>query len=131
VVQVPSGIIGLLSHPPYGLLTREIGFTLTAGLTQIQRIRGPVLVDAFGVSFSFFTVPIKFGRTQQVNLDYEVPIVEFAPVYTLFDGNQIQGPPTVLTHEGDILYFDQLLPTHVNVWVQVGCVVVQYWVVAL
>ena len=131
MVQVPSGVIGLLAHPPYGLLTREVGFTLTAGLTQIQRIRGPVTVDAFGLSFSFFTIPAKFGRTQQVNLDYEVPIVEFAPVYTLFDGNQIQGPSTLLTHEGDILYFDQLLPTHINVWVQVGCVVVQYWVVAL
>jgi len=129
--QVPSGVIGILEHPPYGVLSRETGFTLTAGVTQIQRIRGPVNVDAFGLSFSFVTIPAKFGRTQQVHLDYELPIVEFAPLYTMFDGHQVYGPSQVLTHEGDLLFLDQLFPTRIDVWVQVGCAVTQFWLVAL
>lgn len=131
MVQVPSGIISQLPHPPYGFLGRETGFSLAAGVTQIQRIRGPVTVDAFGISFSFFTVPAAFGWKQQVHKDYELVIVEFAPLYTLFDGHSVYGPAQQVTHEGDIYYFDQLLPTRIDVWVQVGCVVTQYWVVAL
>ena len=129
--QVPQGVITFLEHPPYGLLSRETLGPLTAGLSTIHRTRGPVGVDAFGISFDFFSVPIAFGRTQQVHLDYEVPIVEFAPLYTMFDGHQVYGPSQVLTHEGDLLFFDQLLPTQIDVWVQVGCTVIVFWLVAL
>ncbi|SRR5712691_3662981 len=129
--QVPSGVVGLLAHPPYGVLTRETGFTLTSGVTQIQRIRGPVNVDAFGLSFSFFTIPAAFGRTTRIHTDFELPIVEVAPLYTLFDGHTFYGPTQVLTHEGDLIFLDQLFPTRIDVWVQVGCVVTQFWLVAL
>jgi len=131
MVQVPSGIITSLEHPPYGVLSREFAFNLTAGVTQVQRIRGPVNVDAFGLSFSFVTIPAAFGFTQQIHKDYEEPIVEVAPLYTLFDGHTFYGPTQVLHHEGDMLFLDQLFPTRVDVWVQVGCVVAQYWLVAL
>jgi len=129
--QVPSGVIGVLEHPPYGVLQREFAFNLTAGVTQVQRIRGPINVDAFGLSFSFITIPAKFGFTQQVHKDYEVPIVEMAPLYTMFDGHTVYGPTVTLTHEGDLIFLDQLFPTRVDVWVQVGCLVSQYWLVAL
>jgi hypothetical protein len=131
MVQVPSGIISFLSHPPYGVVQKEAHASLTAGVTQIQRIRGPVTVDAFGLSFAFFTIPAAFGSTPQIHQDYEVPICEFAPLYTLFGGGTVYGPSQVLTHEGDLLYFDQLFPTRIDVWVQVGCVVIPSWLVAL
>jgi hypothetical protein len=131
MVQVPSGIITALSHPPYGVLTREALGSLTAGVTTIQRVRGPIGVDGFGMSFSFFTVPAAFGSTQQIHLDYEHVIVEFAPVYTMFDTHQVYGPSVQLTHEGDLYWFDQLFPTRIEVFVQVGCVVIPYFLLAL
>lgn len=131
MVQVPTGIISQLVHPPYGVMSRETGPTLTAGLYQVQRIRGPINFDAFGLSFSFFTIPSEFGYSQKVTKDYEVPIVSFAPLYTLLDGHDVYGPQTDVHHEGDLLYLDQLFPTRVDVWVQVGCTVVLYFVLAL
>jgi len=129
--QLPSGVITAVEHPPYGVLTREFAFNLTAGVTQVQRIRGPINVDAFGLSFSFITIPAAFGSTQAIHKDYEPPIVEIAPVYTLFDGHTVYGPSQVLHHDGDLLFLDQLFPTRVDVWVQVGCLVSQFWLVAL
>jgi hypothetical protein len=129
--QIPSGIIGALSHPPYGLLSRETLGPLTAGVTTIVRTRGPINVDAFGMSFSFFTIPAAFGSEQRVHLDYEVPIVEFAPLYTMFDGHTVYGDTVTLFHEGDLLFFDQLFPTQIDVWVQVGCTVIPYFLLAL
>lgn len=112
-------------------MSRETGATLTTGLYQIQRIRGGVNFDAFGISFSFFSIPSKFGYTQTVHKDYEVPIVVWAPVYTLFDGHDVYGPANYVFHEGDLLYLDQLFPKRIDVWIQVGCTVVQYFVLAL
>ena len=131
MVQVPTGIISQLEHPPYGALTRETGPTLTTGLWQIQRIRGPVNFDAFGVSYSFITIPTRFGYSQRVHKDYEVPIVALAPLYTMFDGHDVYGPTQYLTHEGDLIYLDQLLPKRVDVWVQVGCTVTMFFLLAL
>ena len=131
MVQVPSGIISALAHPPYGVISRETGLTLTHGLWHCQRIRGPVKVDAFGMSFSFVTIPAAFGSTPALHVDYEEPIVWFAPVYTLFDGHDVYGPTTEITHEGDLYFLDQLFPTKVDVFVQVGCTVTQFWLVAL
>jgi hypothetical protein len=125
--SLPTGIITQLVHPPYGTLTFDTHSALTYGLTSIQRIRGPVNVDAFGISFSFFTIPAAFGWTQQVHKDYEIPICEWVPAYTILSGGTVYGPSEVLTHEGDIYYFDQLLPTRIDVWVQVGCVVIPKW----
>lgn len=131
MVQVPTGIITALQHPPYGVLSKETGPTLTTGLWQLQRIRGPVNFDAFGISFSFFTVPTRFGYVQRVHKDYEVPIAAWAPLYTIFTGQDVYGPTQYVTHEGDLLYLDQLFPKRVDVWVQVGCTVVVSFLLAL
>ncbi len=124
---LPTGIISGLFHPPYGTLSFDTSLPLTAGVTQIQRIRFPLTVDAFGISFSFFTIPAAFGWSQQVHKDYELAICEFVPVYTILGGSIVYGASQVLNHEGDIYYFDQLLPTRVDVWVQIGCTVIPRW----
>ncbi len=125
--SLPTGIIEALIHPNYGSLTFDTGLPLTHGLAQIKRIRGPINVDAFGIKFDFFTIPAAFGWTQQVHKDYEVPIAEWAAVYTILSGGTVYGPSQVLTHEGEIYYFDQILPTRIDVWVQVGCTIIPSW----
>jgi hypothetical protein len=131
MAQPPVGIITALFHPPYGVLQRELGPTLTTGVYQIQRARPGTGLDAFGLSFSFITVPAQFGFTDRVHRDYEVPIVQVAPVYTMLDGHEVFGNTVDLVHEGDLLFFDQLLPTRADVWVQVGCTVTLFFLLAL
>lgn len=131
MVQVPTGIITALYHPPYGVLSKETGPTLTTGQWQIQRVRGPVSFDAFGISLSFFTIPTQFGYRQTIHKDYEVPIVVWAPLYTIFTGQDVYGPAQYVYHEGDLLYLDQLFPKRVDVWVQVGCTIVLSFLLAL
>jgi len=131
MVQVPQGIITQLAHPPYGLLSRETAFLLGPGVTQLQRIRGPVNVDAFGIAFSFITIPAGFGRRNNIHVDYENPIVIFAPLYTLFDGHDQYGDTVEVMHEGDLYYLGQLFPKRIDVWVAPGCTVQQYFVLAL
>lgn len=132
MVQVPQGIIQLATHPPFGVIQRELIATpLTYGVTQLQRIRGPVNVDAFGMSFDFFTIPAEFGSTQMVSTRYEHVIVQMAPLYTDLSGHDMYGPMVDISEEGQYYFFDALLPTRVDVFVQVGCVVTGFWLVAL
>jgi hypothetical protein len=132
MTQVPTGIIQLATHPPFGVLQREnLATPLTYGVTQCRRIRGPVNVDAFGMSFDFFTIPAAFGWEQRVTKRYEHIIVQMAPLYTDFAGHDMYGPIIDINEEGQYYYFGDLLPTRVDVFVQVGCVVIGSWLVAL
>lgn len=129
--QLPQGVIQLIAEPPFGILSRELGFTLTAGLTSIQRPRGPVHVDAFGLSFSFVAIPASFGSAIGVVTDYEERICQFAPRYTDLSGHDFYGGFQDVFHEGEFYFFPQAFPTAIDVFVTVGCVVTQYWLVAL
>jgi len=131
VVQVPSGIISALAHPPYRLLTRETEPALSTGLYTLQRIRGPVNVDAFGITFSFFTIPAAFGYADRVKRSYEEPICSFAAEYMLLDGSFVLESETVIHHEGELYFFSGLFPNKVYVWVQVGCTVIPRFLLAL
>lgn len=131
-------VVNLLAAPPFGIVSRQPGaLVLTSGLTSIYRIRGPVNVDAVGIAFSFFTVPIEFGWTDGIFKEYDLKICEFAPLYhslsTVADpgGHDFYAPVTEVHHEGEYYFFPQLLPTRVDVWVMVGCVVVVDWLLAL
>ena len=131
-------VVNLLAAPPFGIVSRDPGaFVLYAGVTQIQRLRGPIFVDAVGLSFSFVTIPAEFGRFSGIVTEYERRIVQFAPLYhsnsTLIDpgGHDFYASFTDVYHEGEYYFFPQLLPTRVDVYVTVGCVVAVDWLVAL
>lgn len=131
MVQIPQGVITGLSHPPYRLLERETLGALPAGTYTLHRTRGPIGVDAFGITFSFFTIPAAFGHADTAQVNYEDPICGFSPAYVMFDGHVVLEPETLLTHEGDLYFFSGLFPDHIAVWVQVGCVVIPYFLLAL
>ena len=131
MVQVPQGVVQLIAQPPFGILRRETLGPLTAGLSSVQRVRGPIGVDAFGISFSFFTIPAAFGWTDGVVKVYEERILQWAPIYTDLTGHDFVGGIYDLHQEGELLFFPQALPTRIDVSVQVGCTVIFYFLVAL
>lgn len=131
-------VVNLLAAPPFGIVSRDPGaLVIGPGLTQCKRIRGPIDVDAVGISFSFVTIPAAFGRSIGVVTEYEERIVSFAPVYhslaTLADpgGHDMYGGFTDVFHEGEYYFFPQLLPSRIDCHVQVGCTVAIDWIVAL
>lgn len=131
-------VVNLLAAPPFGIVSRDPGaIVLTAGLTQCQRIRGPIFVDAVGMTFNFITIPAAFGRFAGCATEYERRIVQFAPVYhslsTLTDpgGHDFYANFTDVYHEGEYYFFPQLLPSRVDCYVTVGCTVSIDWLLAL
>jgi len=98
---------------------------------NIGRIRGPVNVDAFGISFDFFTIPAAFGYSSGITKRYELTILQFAPLYTDLSGHTFHSQITDVNEEGLYFYFEDLFPTRIDIHVTVGCVVIPYWLVAL
>jgi len=131
VVQVPQGIIQLATHPPFGVLSRETGPTLSTGQYAVKRIRGPVNVDCFGISFSFITIPATFGYDLGIINRYELPIVKWGAQYTDLTGHNVESQLTEVHEEGLYYYFEDLFPTQLDIWVQVACTVTVFFLVAL
>jgi microsomal dipeptidase-like Zn-dependent dipeptidase len=129
--SVPQGVVQLFAHPPFGILSRETHASIDHTTANIQRIRGPVNVDAFGISFDFFTIPAAFGWTEGLVKRYENRILQFAPLYTDLAGHTFHSQITDVYEEGLYFYFEDLFPSRIDVYVTVGCVVIPYWLVAL
>jgi len=131
MVQVPSGVIQLFSHPPFGVITRETGPTLTSGQYAVTRVRGPAQVDAFGVSFSFLSVPTAFGWREGIMKNYDDKICEWSARFTDLAGHDFNQPPVEVHQEGLYYFFGDLFPTAIDIWVQVDCTVLVYFLLAL
>lgn len=129
-MPLPTGVIDLAAHPPFGILSREVAASIDHTSTNIKRIRGPVNVDAFGISFSFFTIPAAFGSALGVVQEYEQRVLQFAPLYTDLSGHTFHSGVTDVYQEGLYYYFADLFPTQIDVYVTVGCVVIPSWLVA-
>jgi len=131
-MPVPTGVVQALNHPPFGVLSRDTHPTTIDSTTlYIQRIRGPVNVDAFGISFDFFTIPAPFGSTFGVVNRYETRILQWAAQYTDLTGHDVLSQTTDVYEEGVYYYFDDLFPTKIVVSVTLGCVVIPQWLVAV
>lgn len=130
-MSVATGVIQLASHPPIGVISRETHSSIDSTTLNIQRIRGPVNVDAFGISFDFFTIPAEFGWANGITKRYENRILQFSPLFTDLSGHNFHQEPTDVYEEGLYWYFPDLFPTQIDVFVTVGCVVIPYWLVAL
>jgi len=137
---VPSlqQVVNLLAAPPFGIVSRDPGaLVLVAGLTSCYRIRGPINVDAVGISFHFTTIPAAFGRKVGLVNEYEERILHFAPVYHSLSsaadpgGHDFYAGFTDVYHEGEYYFFPQLLPSRVDCFVTTGCVVTIDWLLAL
>jgi hypothetical protein len=116
-------VVQLIAAPPFGILTRDTGPTLAAGQYTVKRIRGLVNVDAFGISFSFITIPAAFGWTEGLTREYEDRIVQWAPLYTDLAAHDFYASIVDVHQEGLIYFFPQAFPTQLDIFVTVGCVV--------
>lgn len=85
--SVNIGVIQQFAHPPLALLGRETIPGLLTGSGTLTRPSGPIGVDAFGLIWSFFTVPSGYGYAYGPTLEYVERMVQWSVEYTLIDGH--------------------------------------------
>jgi hypothetical protein len=127
VIVVPDvSVIEQFLHPPLGVLTREIIPGLASGSGVLTRPRGPVPVDAFGVTFTFFTVPAGYGYQLGNIREYDVRMLQLSVVHTLLDGHSIVSENFNVNSDNLPILWAVALPTQIQYYIAPG-VQVQFW----
>jgi hypothetical protein len=131
--QISVPIIDVLLHPPLGLLQRELITGLISGPTDLTRNTGNLApfdnVNAYGLTWSFFTVPAEFGLTLGSPIVYEERMVQVSTVHTDFAGHDIISEYHGFSVEGIYWMWENPGPTRVHVEVAPGLSIQAYWLV--
>jgi len=131
MVVVPSGVIDQFLHPPLALCTREIIVGLKTGAGTLTRVRGPVPVDAFGITFTFFTVPDGYGYVPGVVREYHRRIIDLAIIHTMLDGHQVVSERHSIYSEDKPVLWSIALPARVEYDIAPGVQVQFHWILVL
>lgn len=126
-------VISEFAHPPWGSLSRELIGTFTAAGNPniLQRVRGPITVDAFGIAWSVTTAPAGAGRRVRLSTDYEDSFMQLGVRYTDLGSHDFYGQLFDQNIDGQYFLWDQPIPTSIDVWVFPNFAVTLYWLVAL
>jgi hypothetical protein len=118
-------------RPPFRLFTRVIIPGLASGSGNLSRPAGPIGVNAFGLTWSFFTVPIGFGRTPGLQVVYEQRVLEIGVLHTYIDGSTAYVEHHSFHEEGIPLLFNLAFPTRIDYSIVAGAQVQFYWILLL
>lgn len=130
--SIPSGVIDFFIHPPWGVLQLEhiAGAPFFTGQYALDRPRGPVRVDAYGLLWSVTTEAPGVGLTPGLVTEYDERVIEISLTYQLLDGTFIQGARLASSWDNGQFMFDQLLPYGVDVRIGVPFSVDLWWLLA-
>lgn len=126
----PTGVIEQFLHPPLAVMTRELIVGLRTGSGTLTRPRGPVAVDAFGITFDFITVPAGFGSTPGNFLEWEPRMLQLSVVHTLLDGHSVISENFDLHQDAEPILWSLALPTSVLFDIAPGVEVQFFWLLA-
>lgn len=126
-------ILETLLHPPIGLLQRELIPGLVSGSGDLTRSTGALApfdhVNAYGLTWSFFTVPVTFGFDFGSPAVYDERMVQLSTIHTDFVGHDIISEYHAFSVEGIYWLWDNPGPTRIHYEVQVGVQLVLYWLI--
>jgi hypothetical protein len=126
------GIALQFPTPPLDLTHREAlpGNPYSAGIHLLDRVRGPINCDAFGIYWVNTLNPIGIGRTVGQNtIRFEEPIGQLLQVKEDILSVVQNGPVVPIIEDQGIMMFDEFPILRVSAWVQVGCQFNFFWVV--
>lgn len=126
-------ILNALLHPPLGALRREVIPGLFSGVGDLTRATGALPpfdhVNAYGLTWSFFTVPDTIGFTWSDPRIYEEPMLFLSTIHTGFDGHDLVSEYHTFQAEGIYWLWDNPGPTRVHYEVRIGVEAVLYWII--
>jgi hypothetical protein len=131
VPPLPSGVIEAFLHPPLAVMTSELIPGLFIGDGVLSRPRGPVPTDAFGLRFSFITVPAGFGFKLGAVKEYENRLLQLAVEHTMLDGHGIISQVTDFHSDNLPFLFDVALPLQVHFSIIPGVSIQFFWLLVL
>jgi hypothetical protein len=115
------------------LLTRELisgTFTGSGDLTRSTGALAPFNhVNAYGLTWDFFTVPAGYGFTLGEPNVYDERMVQASTVHTGYDGHDLTSEYHAFYAEGIYWLWDNPGPTRVHYEIAPGVVVVFFWII--
>lgn len=126
------GIALQFPTPPLDLTHQEAlpGNPYSAGIHLLDRVRGPINCDAFGVYWIVHLVPQGIGKTVGQNtVRFEEPVGQLLQVKEDILSNVQNGPIVPILEDEGIMMFDEFPILRVSAWVQIGCQIEFFWVV--
>ena len=129
---MPSLELPASSVLPYLQLLHLVRETISGAKTgsgSLTRPSGPIGVDAFGITWDFFTVPAGFGSTPGNPTRYENEMLQLGVVHQDLGTHQYYSEYHSFDAEGLYLVFANLAPTQIDYNIAPGVVVSFFWLV--
>lgn len=129
-----TSVISEFAHPPWGSLERETPGTIIGPgpiSGSLTRVRGPLQVDAFGLSWDIITAAPHVGTQAGVVVKYQVPFLKLGARYTDFAHHDMYGELLDIDQEGLYWLWAQPAPTAIDYFVYSGFTIEAFFLVAL
>jgi hypothetical protein len=124
-VSVP--IIDQLVHPSFGLLTRTATLGTFTGAGTLTPPQNPLVALTYGLSWSFFTIPARFGLTLGDPVLYEQRILQLASEYQDLGGHSFLAQVANINADGLFYLWDEPLPAAIHYFIAPGCAINFFW----
>lgn len=127
-------VINFFLHPPLGVMTLEhipsapLG---PGGTYALNRPRGPVNTDAFGLLWSVTGEALGVGKTVGIQTEFEERVIEIVVSHQLLDATFVISQRLTSTLDSGFMLFSEALPYDVNVMLGPPFQVDLYWVLVL
>lgn len=126
-IAVP--VLDAITHPPLGVLQRELIPGIGSGSHDLTRPGGPLNVNAYGLTWDAFTVPITWGRTLGNPDVFENRLLQASTVHTGIDSHDLVSEYHDFYAEGIYWLWENPFPTRVHVEINVGITLVLFWLI--
>jgi len=127
-------VLNTVLHPPLGLLKRELisgTFTGSGDLTRAGPTAPFNNVNAYGLTWSFFTVPAPFGLIFGSPDIYENRMLQLSTIHEDGAGHELISEYHSFYSEGLYWLWENPGPSRVHYEIQIGVVCVFHWLVFL
>jgi hypothetical protein len=119
--------------PPTRLTTREAlpGNPYAAGLHLLDRPRGPINLDAFGLAWQITGVPIGVGRRVTGVTTYDRVLLELLEIPIDLTGATSNGPLRQVDQDEGRFYFSEFPIERISAWIYPFCSANFWWILVL
>lgn len=126
-------ILETLLHPPLGAISQLLIPGLFTGSGDLTRATGALPpfnhVNAYGLTWTFFTIPAGFGSTPGTPIVYEERMLQASTIHTDFHGHDLISEWHSFFSDGVYWLWNNPGPTRVHFDIAPGLEIVFSWIV--